>query len=183
MDSLDRTALATAPDPDRDRGPVAVITAVLNSIGTVWIVALMLLIVSDIAMRNFVNAPIRGVPEMVSFSIVGIVFMQLSHALRAGSLTRSDILLDALSTRAPMLRRLLLALFNLTGAAILTIALVWFWPSLSAAWTRPARHFMGSPGVFTIPKWPLYALMCVGMAATILQFLAFAGSALKGGKA
>ena len=166
-----------------DRGPVSAITAVLNAVGTVWIVALMLLIVSDIAMRNIANAPIAGVPEMVSFSIVGIVFLQLSHALRAGGLTRSDILLDALAERAPMVRRLLLALFNLTGAGILAVALWWFVPSLLSAWNNPARHFMGSPGVFTLPRWPLYALMCIGMAATILQFLTFAWSALTGGKA
>ncbi|MCW1931752.1 hypothetical protein [Pararhodobacter zhoushanensis] len=72
------------PEAATDRGPVSAITAVLNAVGTVWIVALMLLIVSDIAMRNIANAPIAGVPEMVSFSIVGIVFLQLSHALRAG---------------------------------------------------------------------------------------------------
>ena len=166
-----------------DRGPVAVLTASLNAIGTVWIVALMLLIVSDIAMRNIANAPIRGVPEMVAFSIVGIVFMQLSHALRVGGLTRSDILLDALEKRAPALRRLLLALFHLTGAVILGIALWWFIPSLIAAWTFPQRNFIGSPGVFTLPRWPLFALMCAGMAATILQFLAFSWLALKGGKA
>ena len=170
---------ATPPD----RGPVAALTAALNAIGTVWIVALMLLIVSDIALRNIANAPITGVPEMVSFSIVGIVFMQLSHALRVGGLTRSDILLDALERRAPALRRALLALFHLTGAAILGIALWWFIPSLVAAWSFPQRNFMGSPGVFPLPRWPLYALMCAGMAATILQFLAFSWSALQGGKA
>ena len=177
------SGFASEPAAHRDRGPVAALTAVLNAVGTVWIVALMLLIVSDIAMRNLLNAPISGVPEMVSFSIVGIVFLQLSHALRAGGLTRSDILLDALADRWPLVRRLLLALFNLTGAAILGIALWKFLPSLTAAWTFPQRNFMGSPGVFTLPRWPLYALMVVGMAATILQFLAFTWSALTEGKA
>ncbi len=167
----------------RDGGPVAALTAALNAIGTVWIVALMLLIVSDIAMRNILNAPISGVPEMVSFSIVGIVFLQLSHALRSGALTRSDILLDALADRWPRVRRVLLALFHLTGAVMLGIALWKFVPSLTAAWTYPQRNFMGSPGVFTLARWPLYALMVIGMAATILQFLAFALSALRGGKA
>lgn len=171
-----------APAPVADRGPLAVLTAVLNSIGTIWIVALMLLIVGDIAMRNLANAPIKGVPEMVAFSIVGIVFLQLSHALRVGALTRSDILLNALAGRAPGARRGLIALFNLTGAAILAVALWKFYPSLVAAWSFPGRHFMGSPGVFTLPRWPLYGLMCVGLAATILQFLALAVSSLKGGR-
>jgi len=143
----------------------------------------MLLIVSDIALRNLANAPIAGVPEMVSFSIVGIVFLQLAHALRSGALTRSDLLLDALAPRRPGARRALLALFHLTGTLILAIALWKFWPSLVGAWTQPQRNFMGSPGVFTLPRWPLFALMAVGMTATILQFLALAVSAARGGRA
>lgn len=170
------------PAPGR-KDPLALLTAALNTVGTVWILALMLLIVSDIAMRNIANAPIAGVPEMVSFSIVGIVFLQLAHALRSGALTRSEILLDALATRAPGLRRALLALFHLAGAAILAVALWRFWPSLVSAWTFPQRNFMGSPGVFTLPRWPLFALMCLGMAATVLQFLALAWAALRGGRA
>lgn len=175
---LPRDDLPTEPD----RGPLAWLTAGLNTLGTVWIVALMLLIVSDIAMRNLANAPIAGVPEMVSFSIVGIVFLQLAHALRSGALTRSDLLLTALDAR-PGLKRGLLALFHLSGAAILIVALVWFWPSLVAAWTHPQRNFIGSPGVFTLPRWPLFLLMAVGMAATILQFLALALAALRGERA
>lgn len=169
-----------APAAGPDRGPVALLTATLNTIGTVWIVALMLLIVSDIALRNIANAPIVGVPEMVSFSIVGIVFLQLSHALRVGGLTRSEILLNVLATRAPMARRLLLALFNLTGAAILAVALWRLVPALQSAWTNPSRSFIGSPGVFTLPRWPLLALMCLGIAATVLQFLTLAVASLKG---
>lgn len=175
----------TVPEaaPPRDHGWVALLTATLNAIGTVWIVALMLLIVTDIALRNLMNAPLSGVPEMVSFSIVGIVFLQLSHALRVGGLTRSELLLDTLERRAPAARRLLLALFNLTGAAVLALALWRFFPSFLDAWARPQRHFMGSPGVFVLPRWPLYGLMCLGMFATIVQFLALTLSALKGDKA
>lgn len=175
-------ATPVPPEP-ADSGPLGRATAALNTLGTFWIVALMLLIVSDIAMRNIANAPIAGVPEMVSFSIVGIVFLQLAHALRSGALTRSDILLTALERRAPGVRRWLLALFHLTGAVILAIALWRFWPSFLAAWTFPQRNFMGSPGVFTLPRWPLFLLMSIGMAATVLQFLAFAVSALRGGRA
>jgi TRAP-type mannitol/chloroaromatic compound transport system permease small subunit len=173
---------AASPAPAPDRGPVALLTATLNAIGTVWIVALMLLIVADITLRNALNAPIRGVPEMVSFSIVGIVFLQLAHALRAGGLTRSELLLGTLERHAPAARRVLLALFHLTGAAILAVALWRFWPSLTAAWAFPARHSYGSPGVFTLPRWPLFGLMCLGMAATILQFLALAVESLRSGR-
>lgn len=163
-------------------GPLGAAVAGLNAAGSVWIIALMVLVCADITMRSLFNAPIAGVPEMVSFSIVGIVFLQLAHTLRSGSLTRSDLLLTILARRAPGLRRVVLALFNLVGALMLAVALWHFLPSLEKAWTRPERNFMGNPGFFQIPTWPLYALMAVGMAATVVQFLASAWSALRGGE-
>jgi TRAP-type C4-dicarboxylate transport system permease small subunit len=162
------------------RTPLLPVVAGLNALGSVWILGLMLLICADILMRSVLSAPIAGVAEMVSFSIVGIVFLQLAHTLRNGSLTRSDLLLNVLGRRAPRLKALLLALFNLVGATLLALALWTFLPSLSGAWERPERNFMGNPGFFQIPTWPLYALMAIGMAATILQFLASAWQALTG---
>lgn len=168
--------------PSAPRGVLGPIVAGFNALGSIWIIGLMLILCADIVMRSFFNAPIRGVAEMVSFSIVGIVFLQLAHTLRTGSLTRSEMLLNLLETRAPALHRALLALFNLIGAALLGLALWYFLPSLVDAWTRPERNFMGNPGVFRISTWPLYALMALGMAATIAQFLASAWSALREGR-
>lgn len=164
------------------RSALGPVVAGLNALGSAWIIGLMLLVCTDITMRTLLNAPIAGTAEMVAFSIVGIVFLQLAHTLRAGSLTRSDLLLDAVGRRSPRLRGLLLAAFNLIGAGLMAVALWYFLPSLTQAWNRPQRHFMGNPGFFQIPTWPLYALMAVGMAATALQFLASAVNAA-GGKA
>lgn len=163
-----------------DHGPLGRIVAALNALGSCWIIALMLLIVADISLRTFANAPIAGTPEMVSFSIVGIVFLQLSHTLRSGNLTRTDILLYILRAQAPRLHRLILAIFNLTSAVLMGIALWLFLPSLQSAWEHPERHFVGSPGFFTMPQWPLYALMALGIAVTILQFAALAWTGQRG---
>ncbi len=161
-------------------GVLAPIVAGLNALGSVWIIGLMLLICADISMRTFFNAPIAGVAEMIAFSIVGIVFLQLAHTLRSGSLTRSDLLISLLAQNYPRLRGIVLVVFNLIGAGMLAVALWYFLPSFTEAWNRPERHFMGNPGFFQIPTWPLYLLMLIGMAATIAQFIACAYSALKG---
>lgn len=163
--------------PDRLLEPIV---AGLNALGSVWILGLMLLICADITMRSAFNSPIAGVAEMVAFSIVGIVFLQLAHTLRSGSLTRSDLMLNLAERWSPRLKAAMLALYNIIGAGLLAVALWHFIPSLSEAWNRPERHFMGNPGFFQIPTWPLYALMSVGMAATVLQFIASALSALRG---
>ncbi|KAA2314973.1 TRAP transporter small permease [Pseudooceanicola sediminis] len=166
--------------PRRHPAILAPIVIGLNALGSIWIIGLMLLICSDILMRTLFNAPIAGVAEMVAFSIVGIVFLQLAHTLSTGALTRSDLVLDTLARRTPRLRGYVLAVYSLTGAVLLAIALWRFFPSLMQAWDRPERHFMGNPGFFQIPTWPLYALMVIGMAATIAQFAAGALAALTG---
>ena len=109
------------PDPQSDdpgapglapaTAPLGALVAGLNALGSVWIIGLMLLICADIVMRSFFSSPIAGVAEMVAFSIVGIVFLQLAHTLRTGSLTRSDLLLGYLARRVPGLHRAALALF------------------------------------------------------------------------
>lgn len=169
--------LSGARPKSRVLGPFV---AGLNALGSIWIIGLMLLICADIASRTLFNAPIAGVAEMVAFSIVGIVFLQLAHTLRTGSLTRSDILLTWLARHHPRGRRWALALFNAIGAAVLLLTLWYFLPSVEKAWSQPERHFMGNPGFFQIPKWPLHVLMAIGMFATIAQFIASAVAALRG---
>lgn len=147
------------------------IIGAMNALGTVWIIGLMVLINADIFGRTALNAPIAGVPELVAFSIVGIVFLQLAHTLKSGSMTRSDVLLNVLERRFPAARRALLALFHLVGGGLLAVIAWRFWPSVEQAWLFPERHFMGNPGFFTVPQWPLFALMLAGIVATSLQFL------------
>ena len=165
-------------EPLPSLGPFDRLVGVMNALGTVWIMGLMLLINLDILGRSALNRPITGVAEIVSVSIVGIVFLQLAHTLRSGALTRSDLLLSLLQRHTPRLRLVLLALFHLVGAGLMALVVWRFWPQLATAWTHPARHFVGNPGHFTLPLWPLYGLMLLGIAATAVQFAAQAGACL-----
>lgn len=174
---------ADAPMPVRASDAFTRLIGAMNALGTLWIIGLMVLINIDIFGRTALHAPIAGVPELVAFSIVGIVFLQLAHTLRSGSMTRSDVLLGMLEHRAPRMRSVLLALFHLTGAVLLAIVAWKFLPSLTQAWNFPARHFMGNPGFFTIPQWPLFALMFAGIVATAVQFLIKAVGDFRTGRA
>ncbi|MBD0417312.1 TRAP transporter small permease subunit [Oryzicola mucosus] len=165
-----------APPPHVPSGPFARIIGAMNAVGTLWIIGLMVLINADIIGRSFVNRPIAGVAELVTFSIVGIVFLQLAHTLRSGSMTRSDVLLNLLERRAPRVRFMVLALFHLIGGLLLALVAWKYAPSLAAAWQHPERNFMGNPGFFTVPQWPLYALVLLGIIATAIQFLLLAWS-------
>jgi len=72
------------------------LVVLLNSIGTGWIFVLLILINADIIGRSLFNKPVRGVTEIVGMTIVAYVFLQLSHAIKVGRLTRSDIILSRL---------------------------------------------------------------------------------------
>ncbi|AZG09599.1 TRAP transporter small permease [Pigmentiphaga sp. H8] len=148
-------------------------TAVLNALGTLLIVGVMIAINSDIAGRAFFGHPISGVPEMVSMSIVAIVFLQIAHSLRLGGLTRAEVLLDKLPPRG---RAGLEALYCLIGAGFCAVLFNGLLPLFERAWTRDL--FVGAIGDFTAPIWPVRLVMLVGTAALGLQFLARTARAL-----
>lgn len=143
------------------------VTEVLNGIGTLLIVGIMLAINSDVVSRALFGAPISGVPEIVSMSIVAIVFLQIAHALRSGGLTRAEVLLDRLP---PRLRAGLDALYCLVGVALCFVLFNGLLPLFERAWTR--NVFVGAVGDFTAPVWPVRLIMLVGTVALGLQFLA-----------
>lgn len=147
-----------------------------NALGTVWILALMLLINADAAGRSFFQRPITGVPEIVSLSIVGIVFLQLASALRNGSLTRSDMLIGTLLRRSPRVGNALEAIFNLGGATTLVFLLQGSWPRFITAYER--MQTVGVVGRFVLPTWPIKLILVVGTVAMLIQFLIFAATAL-----
>ncbi len=147
----------------------------LNFLATVWILALMLLITADVIGRAFFSHPIAGVPEMVSLSIVAIVFLQLSSTLRANRITRSDMLFTLLEKRAPKFKYFLDLIFSIAGLYIMVIIAKASYPKLLKSIER--QEFVGAIGHFTAPTWPIKLIIIVGSLAIAVQF---AINAIKG---
>jgi TRAP-type mannitol/chloroaromatic compound transport system permease small subunit len=141
----------------------------LNSIGTVWIFALMVLINLDILGRALFNRPVPGVFEIVEVSIVGIVFLQVGHTLRVGRLTRSETIFSGLIARVPRFGHFLGAFYELTGAVLFALLLRGTMPRVADAWSQ--NFYVGDTGIFRIPIWPIYLLIAIGCAVMILQFI------------
>lgn len=148
------------------------VTQALNAMGTLLIIGLMLLINSDIIGRTGFDAPLRGVTELVSLSIVGIVFLQLADTLRCGRFTRADMLLDKLKRDRPAFAARLQAVYHLAGALLMMVILWAAWPSLIGS--IASREYVGALGDFTAPVWPVRLMMLVGLATTALTFLMLA---------
>lgn len=145
-------------------------TELANIVGSLLILALTGLIVADVTGRNFLGSPISGVPEMVSLSIVAIVFLQAPQALRAGRFIRSDGIINILKNRMPAVTRWLETLFDLMGFGVLVAILYSHWPILIRAWKRD--DFIGAVGDFTAPTWPVKGLLAIGATLLALQFSA-----------
>ena len=151
------------------------LTNTLNVLGTLLIVAVMLLVNADVIGRVMFNAPVSGVPEMVSMSIVAIVFLQVAQAFRKGRLTRTEAVLDFIERRAPRIRHVLEVVFSMAA-----IALIWqlYWasqPLFVKAWVRGT--YEGTVGDFTAPIWPVKLIILIGCAALLVQLILHAATA------
>ncbi len=159
------------------------ITTGLNVAGTVLIFLVMLLVNFDVIGRNFLGSPISGVPELVSMSIVAIVFLQIAQAFRKGRLTRTEAVLGWVERRAPRLRCAVDIVFALASALLIWQLYAASQPLFVKAWARGT--FQGTVGDFTAPVWPVKLIILVGCAALLVQLVMFALAAglrlLRGG--
>jgi len=159
------------PGAPLSRGFSALVAG-LNSVGTAWIFALMVLINADVLSRYLFNAPIQGVAEVVELSIVGIVFLQISDAVREGRLTRSDGLYLQILRRRPRLGYILGAIFDVAGTIFFCCILLGAVPRLIEAYER--GYFAGNEGLFVVPVWPIRLILVIGCIVVALQFLVLA---------
>ncbi len=185
MSSPARAAAPTPPseplpvDSYRSALPLGLhhVFGAMNALGTLWILALMVLMNLDVFGRNLLGAPVRGVTEMVSLSIVGIVFLQLADTLRVGRFTRADVLLDRLKRDHPALADGLHAVFHLVGFALMVVILLASWHPLVES--VAIREYVGAVGDFQAPVWPVRLVTLLGLCATALCFALLAVIDLK----
>lgn len=144
------------------------LTNLMNSIGTLWVFGMMLIICADIFSRNVLNHPLNGVPEIIAFSIAGTIYLQLANTLHAGRFTRAELFIDWLEVKRPFAGRVFNSIFNLFGIIVFLIMVQGFWGEFSDAWNE--NEIAGVPGVVTFIVWPFYLILLVGAVATGIEF-------------
>jgi TRAP-type C4-dicarboxylate transport system permease small subunit len=152
-----------------DKSLVGRVTAIMAVVGTGWILVIMAVVCADIIGRGGFNRPILGVPEFLTFSIVGIVFLQLPQTLRMSGLTRADVLLNAISRRSPATSHAMQLVYDLVGAALFAGIAYTTWPLMVRAFAND--EFYGSTGVVQIPTGPLKVIIILGCVMMAIQFL------------
>jgi len=163
--------------PWRPRFTFGFIISVMNSIGTAWVFVLLVIINLDIIGRALFNHPIRGVPEIVSLSIVACVFLQIAHTLKVGRLTRSDILFSRLACRHAGLMHFLEGFYYLIGAGLMAVLFNASIPLFTRAWR--IDEYVGAQGDFMAPVWPVKLIILIGCVAGAVQFLLMAVGSFK----
>lgn len=140
----------------------------LNAVGSLVIAAVMLLMCADVAARNFFNHPIDGVAEMVAASIIIIVFLQFPATLRHGRMSQADLFLAPFIVRRPLAGKRLRAVFSAFGVLACGLIAWATWPMLARAWVD--SEFFGIEGVFTMPVWPMRAVVVLGATLATVQY-------------
>ncbi|MXU65108.1 TRAP transporter small permease subunit [Oceanomicrobium pacificus] len=124
-----------------------------NVVGTLVVLGLVLIVNYDVVARGVFNAPFHGAVELVQFSMVLVVFLQLPDVVRVNRLTRSDGFLAVIGHSRPKLAAAIRHVIDTVSAIFMTLIAVAIWPEFTDMWE--SKDYFGVPGVFTAPWWPI----------------------------
>ena len=140
-----------------------------NALGTLVVLALVVILNVDVIARGLFSAPMLGTYEMVQFSVVMIVFLQLADVVRVDRLTRSDGFLNLLHHRRPGLTANLRRIINAISAIFMALIAYVTFPEFLHMWET--QDYFGVPGLFTLPWWPVKLVIACGTALACVIFL------------
>ncbi|MBW8636108.1 TRAP transporter small permease [Hoeflea sp. WL0058] len=144
---------------------IALVLAILGGLGTVAIMAMINL---DVIGRGAFSTPLPATAEIVSASIVSIVFLQLPYATASGRAVRSDMVIGRIMARSPRAALLMDAMNHLVGTIMLAVLLRYIWPEIESAIAD--RETVGLYGVFTLPRWPFVLAVLAGCVMTCVVY-------------
>lgn len=139
-----------------------------NALGTLCVLALVVLLNADVVARGMFSAPIPGIYEMVQFSVVMIIFLQLADVVRVDRLTRSDGFLNVLKAKRPRLASNIRRIINAMSAIFMFLIAYVTFPEFLKMWAT--QDYFGVPGLFTLPWWPVKLVIAVGAGLACLIF-------------
>lgn len=141
------------------------ITRALLAVAATLAFLICFLVCADVIGRVVFNSPVKGTPEIVSFSIVIICFLQAPFAIRSGGM----IFVDALTSHLPPLAQRVFEIFGYAlGFAFFALVC---WGSIDPsmhAWT--SNEFEGE-GALRVPVWPARFIVIIGTFLAAFNYL------------
>lgn len=140
-----------------------------NAVGTLIVLCLVLVVNYDVVARGLFNAPFPGAVEVVQFTMVLIVFLQLPDVVRTNRLTRSDGFLTILRTTRPKLAETIGRTINFASCIFMALVAYAIWPEFLEM--LETRDYFGIPGIFTAPWWPIKLVIFLSATLCTVLFL------------
>ena len=132
----------------------------MSVIASSTIMLFMFIITADVLSRTLFSVPINGVSDIVAYSVVACVFVQLGSTIRDGRLIRAEFLMGGWETRKPLLANGLTAVFYVIAAVLLWRATLWLSGDFGKSWSR--NEFIGAIGAFQLTLWPFKFAVMLG---------------------
>jgi len=144
------------------------IAIIANATGTLVVLALVVVVNYDVVSREWFNQPFHGAVELVQFSMILIVFLQLPDVVRVNRLTRSDGFLLIAGKRWPVIASVLDRIINTVACIFMTLVAIAIWPEFLEM--LETRDFFGIPGIFTAPWWPIKLVIFLSAVLCAILF-------------
>ncbi len=144
------------------------IARALLTVAAVLAFSLCFLVCADVIGRVVFNSPVKGTPEIVSFSIVIILWLQAAYAIRSGGMIWVDALHVHLPARAQRGCEVFGALLGIAFFALIC------WGSIDPAlYAWRSNEFEGE-GALRVPVWPARFLVMIGSFLAAFNYLLLA---------
>ena len=145
------------------------VSKALMVVAALWAFVLAFYILVDVIARNL-NLPIEGTSEIVTNSIVVVVFLQLAYCVHVRGMLRADFLLQLMGPR--LTRGLNVIGFLLCALFFACIV----YGSYDGAWQSwVTGHFEGD-GALRVPTWPARFAVVLGCGLAAANYLLLAAS-------
>lgn len=145
------------------------IAILANVAGTAVVLMLVVVVNYDVVARGVFHKPFHGAVELVQFSMVLIVFLQLPDVTRVNRLTRSDGFLMIAGARWPRLAAFIDKIINIIAGIFMLLIAVAIWPEFVDMFET--KDYFGVPGVFTAPWWPIKLVIFLSATLCCILFV------------
>jgi len=136
----------------------------LGMIGSLWIAALMLIVTYDVGGRILFRNTFEGTPEIVSNSIVAILFFQITYVL----FSERHISVTVLYDKVPPLAQRLMDIFAcLLGVGLFILLVRSSLPLFASAYRT---HEFEGEGSLRVATWPVRFIIIFGSALMVIQY-------------
>lgn len=153
---------------------VQLLNKVLYIFSAFLILLVTAMIVVDVVGRGLFNTPLTGTVETVANIIVVIAFLQVSYSIQTGGMFHTTMLLDVVPN---VVRRILVTLGEITGAAVFACMIYASWEPMLHAWK--INEYYGG-GEFRFPVYPVRSILVFCCALACLNYLLRAFAAISG---